>query len=389
MNNDIELKPTPRARNGGAIRVECPLFDLAEITRGNLQEYLCQSVFRTGESSFIDGVEMVPVTFTARSDMDTSFLVHLTNFTDAHRTDISSAIMERIGDSPFYAATFLLPSDGIISYKIADVTGFPVDIGKERAGWIRVHEVGKRDIYNPNYILSADRKEVSVWIGPNASTASWPQEGLENWITVENEYKVSIYPGNGRILLLLDGQYWLPLNIAFGLRKFGYGYTVITIDSIKETRGQDMSIPDRISTVVKNALHLAGKKLNRKIPYADIIAGQSLGGLAVSNLAVHYPEIMKYGISQSASFWYPSSDINKEGELLSKLKRESYPLSVPLFIQIGSEEIDMITNARTFRDIYRKRGGMVKYTEYRGGHDFAWWRYGLIDALKQIENLLD
>ena len=27
---------------------------------------------------------------------------------------------------------------------------------------------------------------------------------------------------------------------------------------------------------------------------------------------------------------------------------------------------------------------LVGYREYRGGHDYAWWRYGLSDALDRI-----
>ncbi|WP_143114723.1 hypothetical protein [Austwickia chelonae] len=42
------------------------------------------------------------------------------------------------------------------------------------------------------------------------------------------------------------------------------------------------------------------------------------------------------------------------------------------------------STARAFRDAARTVGHDVSYREYRGGHDYAWWRHGLTDALDEF-----
>lgn len=51
-------------------------------------------------------------------------------------------------------------------------------------------------------------------------------------------------------------------------------------------------------------------------------------------------------------------------------------------VQVGSHEAGMVGLARSFAAAAGE--ALVGYREYRGGHDYAWWRYGLSDALDRI-----
>ena len=51
-------------------------------------------------------------------------------------------------------------------------------------------------------------------------------------------------------------------------------------------------------------------------------------------------------------------------------------------VLVGNHEAGMGGLARSFAAAVGE--ALVGYREYRGGHDYAWWRYGLSDALDRI-----
>lgn len=55
-----------------------------------------------------------------------------------------------------------------------------------------------------------------------------------------------------------------------------------------------------------------------------------------------------------------------------------------LAVQVGTDEGDMVRQARWFTAAARAAGHVVHYREYRGGHDYAWWYPALADGLTAL-----
>jgi enterochelin esterase family protein len=55
-----------------------------------------------------------------------------------------------------------------------------------------------------------------------------------------------------------------------------------------------------------------------------------------------------------------------------------------LFLDTGTEEGDLLADARAFRDSLVKAGHDVVYREFRGGHDHACWRGSLADGIGAV-----
>ena len=131
---------------------------------------------------------------------------------------------------------------------------------------------------------------------------------------------------------------------------------------------------------------------------AYLIAGQSYGGLAVATLCAHYPGLARAGLAQSGSYWFdPLEDPSargstqghpgsREGLLLRQLRQGLGDVDTPMIIQVGTEEGGMRSLSQAYFEVLQSRGARhVSYREVRGGHDYAWWRHGIIDALKQFD----
>ena len=61
-------------------------------------------------------------------------------------------------------------------------------------------------------------------------------------------------------------------------------------------------------------------------------------------------------------------------------------VSRPVVVQAGAEEDQIVVHARRYRDALLARGAKMGYREIRGGHDYAWWRHGILDALVELED---
>lgn len=59
-------------------------------------------------------------------------------------------------------------------------------------------------------------------------------------------------------------------------------------------------------------------------------------------------------------------------------------VSRPVVVQAGAEENQIVVHARWYRDALLARGAKMGYREIRGGHDYAWWRHGILDALVEL-----
>lgn len=125
-----------------------------------------------------------------------------------------------------------------------------------------------------------------------------------------------------------------------------------------------------------------------------VVTGQSYGGLAAAALAVTRPDLVGGAVAQSGSFWFragqePSGprELTEAGDLIRWLRKRSTNRSSRIAVQVGSEEGDMVTQARWFTEAARGTGHRVHHREHRGGHDYAWWFPALDEGLAALATM--
>lgn len=124
---------------------------------------------------------------------------------------------------------------------------------------------------------------------------------------------------------------------------------------------------------------------------ADVaLAGESFGGLCAAWTSLHHADTFGNAILQSPSCGYHPDQRwgTGAGELLRRtpvptlmadfLAADRAPLRV--FHDVGELE-GSITASRWLDQVLRLKGYDTEYREYAGGHDYAWWRGLLADAL--------
>ena len=336
-----------------------------------------------GERSVIDGVEMVAVTFVAHEPPGREVLVHVNSLTDAIRTQLDPAVMSPLGASGVQTLSWWLPADGCYSYRYWRADEVPRDIGATREGWLRVRREGEPDPLNPETLPAFDLREQSVWRGPDFHPAPWTPAGeAEQRWRVHDDGRFALLPGDDRTLVLFDGLRWRAAGVASALRAAGFGHTVVAIDTGEgDQRAAWLTTAQGCAPLVERARELAGA--GREV----IAAGQSFGGLACVELATHRPDLVTAVIAQSASLWFagdPMPDPAAEGTLLRSLASGTKTLGAPLVIQAGTDERGLIHGARKLTEIADQTGRLVAAKEFRGGHDLAWWRHGLLSGLSAL-----
>jgi enterochelin esterase family protein len=132
------------------------------------------------------------------------------------------------------------------------------------------------------------------------------------------------------------------------------------------------------------AVARAGVPVRRE---TTIVAGQSYGGLAAAAVVATRPELAATAIVQSGSFHFradqpPRPPAGQRGELLDALAGR--PVPGRHLVQVGTEEGDMLAGARAFHAAAQAGGAHAELDVYAGGHDYAWWRTGLFDALDRL-----
>lgn len=122
-------------------------------------------------------------------------------------------------------------------------------------------------------------------------------------------------------------------------------------------------------------------------PDRRVIAGSSLGGLAAADFVRRAPEVAGGAVVQSGAFWWPGDNPDGiEGEQLRLWERDAASLAgrVRIFQEVGDLEGYLLHDNRAFRDLAAAGGVDIVYREYTGGHDFACWRVGILDAIRHF-----
>lgn len=146
------------------------------------------------------------------------------------------------------------------------------------------------------------------------------------------------------------------------------------------TRIRSLTSPGEFATfVLSELLPFLGE------PPTIVLAGQSLGGLAAAHLAQLAPDRISAVIAQSAALWWPGDDAGGlAGDAVIAGFEGQEASSVRFFLEVGSEEGELLDSNVRFQQVLEKGGNDVRFRAYRGGHDYACWRGGLADGIVAV-----
>ncbi|WP_165310712.1 enterochelin esterase domain-containing protein [Microbacterium protaetiae] len=388
--DDAEPHGVPRDAAGGPIRSDAAAHE--RLRRGIHPDRISASWPVIGEPIEQDGRMLHPVTFVAEAVAGHEVMVHLNGVTDAHRENIVPALMEPVAGGR-HALTYLLPADLRVSYRFAADASLPRDAGRTREGWRRIHELGRTDPRNPDTIPNPLGTMSSVLTMPRAPRhPAWDAAAVDEppLSTVHlSEHAATVVHGDpSRVLMLFDGEWWEQLGIAAALVRVGGPTTVLVPSGSLARRAQLLPDPERLlphlldEVVPAVAAVIGGWDAAR-----TVVAGQSLGGLAAALTVCLRPDIAGTAIVQSGSFPHRAGQslrppAGQVGDLVRSLAGSR--IQGRFLVQAGTEEPALLPAAEAFTAAARRAGGDAALRVYTGGHDFAWWRIGLFDALDAL-----
>lgn len=136
-------------------------------------------------------------------------------------------------------------------------------------------------------------------------------------------------------------------------------------------------------------LELAGAVLRVAQPGWDahwIVAGQSLGGLFALFAATRFPQQVAGAVAQSPSLWWPSEGPLNPGPGQWFRELGAAGDCAPCVVQGGRTEWILIEPVLHAREFLRGLDRLVETPSdiVTGGHDEAWWRRTLPEAIEAI-----
>lgn len=398
------LDPTP-LEGGAPIRLALP-GEVAGADGAGLELLARAGTPLVGAPRHVGGVEMVPATFLWRSTHPGTACValHLNSLTDNHRQDLRPALMEPVGATGWWGLCCLLPGDGVLSYQVVDsASPIPYGTGRTREGWLAFHMAGLADPHCPDAIANGRAMPASLWHGPSARAhPDWARahgpdaagQGVEIVEAVRSRdgacgaRSVELVRGVGRggagresgVLVLFDAANWRANGVVRALSGREGQWDLVLVDTGRSLRRKAaLTDPVRVEALVGAIAGAVGAERPM------VVCGQSYGGLACAHVALTRPDLVRVGVCQSGSYWVGGPQRGRgEGSLLRGLAGGSVaPASgARVVVQVGSHEAGMVRLSRSFAAAVGE--ALAGYREYRGGHDYAWWRYGLSDALDRI-----
>lgn len=340
----------------------------------------------------MEGARLREVCFTATAQPGQQVLVYLTSLTDnAGRVEPFLAVED--GDG-LYRLGLLLPDDGRFSYCL--VTAPSICTPPDRSGWAQLRRAGRADPANPNPAPSPFGGSASLYLGPAAAPDPWcltrveavPDGQLVPLPGWQRQVMVSAGEPDGPVLVLFDGQWWSGSPTVIR-RICGPSWSVLAIDSVSLAQ-RAVDLPDpHISRALFTAAVQAAEPLLGHMPVERlVVAGQSFGGLAAVNTVLAGSALAAAAVIQSASLWWngPTKvDRQRDGQLMRAVLTGQLPAGTKprLFVQAGSEELQLGPLNRRFAEAATAAGLQVDWRQYRSGHDAAFWRMGLVDALSE------
>ncbi|QTX03809.1 enterochelin esterase domain-containing protein [Agromyces archimandritae] len=366
---------------------------------------------RIGERVVRGGRAYRAVTFSwADADPRARVLLHVNGLTDQHRADVTPALLERVAPGVL-AATVLIDERAAASYRFASDPELPVDAGRTRDGWRRVHRLGVPDPHGAERIPNPLGDASSVLTMPAAPVhPAWAAGApvrtpgtLRTLVAHDPEHgprsiRVWMPEGArpGRLLVLFDGETWHGLGIADALvRREGPPFAVALVDAISlDVRARQLPDPVAAAALLETQVlpALAGAGIRYAAEHT-VVSGESFGGLAAAGIAITRPDLAGTAIARSGSFHFRADAADPggrpgaagepgTGDLAARLDR--HPPAARLMLSAGDWEPVIAPHARRFAELAAARGFDAAFTPYAGGHDYAWWRHELFRSLDAL-----
>jgi enterochelin esterase-like enzyme len=195
------------------------------------------------------------------------------------------------------------------------------------------------------------------------------------------------------LVVIFDGQRLLATDVAAtfdNLAADGVAgpLTAVVVESIRgsaprgPSRIKSLTVAAELESFIFGDLLPAVEARYRVTtsPARRVLAGHSLGAVAGLHLAARHPGVFGSVVAGSPALWWPGGN----GQIAGADVAAAYTGAAPsgrLFLDAGTEEGDLLHDARAFRDTLVAAGHDVTYREFRGGHDHACWRGSLADGI--------
>jgi enterochelin esterase-like enzyme len=349
-------------------------------------------------------------------------LVRLVALTDiAYEAGEISPYLMRPGPGGTWVWSADLPSDLRTSYQVCPVRDKPLrgEVIDDRR-WAAVIAGGRPDPACPDRLPPG-----CVWGNPDAaaSVLSLPDAPPQPWVrrragvrrgslerlALPGGSLVHLYTpatatiGPTPLLVLFDGHVLLATDVTATLDNLvGDGVidppTAVIVESI---HGSAPRGPSRVESLTRAASLesfvlgdlLPAVEARRPIdadPARRILVGHSLGAVAALHLATRRPDQFGGVVAGSAALWWPGGNGNLSGSDVAATYLDA-PRTSRLFLDVGTEEGDLLERNRAFHADLVRAGRTVTYREFRGGHDHACWRGSLADGIVDVlrESSLD
>jgi iron(III)-enterobactin esterase len=343
--------------------------------------------------------------FLARESAQPTVYLDLNGMTD--RTDPSAGTMTAVSGTDLHLAAFGVHPDYLGSYTLIPVAGplvppAPRNTPEARAWWLGVlsrsrtdpHARGRRFTGSLGGHSAVARLGDAPALPP--STPNVPEEltwhrpdGVDQriWLWTPAAEQVGL-------AFLFDGHMWsdrlpvAPVLADLHRRDAIPPTAAVLIDPIDPAhRSADLAgEDDYLDHLVTDLLPMIEAELlvrgHRRVaePARTVAAGQSFGGLASFRLAARHPDVVGAVVSQSGSFWWPSTDEDAPRAVLDWLRAQPVR-DTRTVLQVGAYEGLLSATNHDLAALIAERGEHLAFREVHGGHDWAWWSEHLADAL--------
>lgn len=337
------------------------------------------------------------VTFLWRDDDAAEVLLFVNRLTDER--NLSDSLMRRIPGTDIWHLSYRMGWDWRASYSY--LTRGPGELapwrdGDDQVAVRRVLDRGRADPRNP--AINRNRAGVvqSVVEAPGAPPQPWlvRRDDIPHGAVTRIEGPggrtlwTYLAPGDHDrplpLLIVLDGDVWtsaqdLPntLDNLIAARLVPPLAAVLVDSGGREQRWADLDRDSRFEDyLAHDLLDWAREALPiSRHPAEVVVAGQSLGGLTALKTVLRHAGRIGVALSQSASLWQQDLGAGLAGRDLS---------GVRAYLEVGTQEWVLLEPNRELAGSLREAGAMVDLVEYNGGHDYACWRGGIADGLREL-----
>lgn len=330
----------------------------------------------------------VTVTFVHEAPDARGVLLFANRLTD--ESDLAASLMEPVAER-WWALSLSMEPDWRASYAflVHRADGRPP--WEDPAGHVRLRAVldrGEPDPHVADRVLNRAGVPMSVVSLPDAPRQQWiapahtprPESvsvaGRDVWV-----HRV----GAGRdvpMVLVLDGETWwdhhglaASLDSAHASGAVPAHVAVFVASGSVEDRWSDVGRADGLTDWLAGALVPWAREHLDVSSRADdtVVAGQSLGGLSALWTVARHGDRIGAAIAMSASLWR-----GDPGPALVGARARVH-------LEVGRQEWVLLPLHRELAALLAQAPGVgLDVVEFNGGHDYACWRGGLVDAIVRM-----